>query len=301
MPSSASFRVGQIRLADGLQFEYAEQGPRGGPTVLMLHGITDSWRSFEPVLPLLPAHWHVVALSQRGHGGSDKAPRSYRTADFAADAAAFARQLDLAPMIVVGHSMGAANALRLALDAPELVQGLVLAGAFARFSDKMALRAFYRDEIVPLVDPVPPALARAFQMDTVAQPVAPGLIDAMVDESLRSPAPVWRAAFASLFDDHFSDELPHVDVPTLIAWGDADAFVPREDTAMLAAGIARSRVSVYAGTGHALHWEQPARFARELVAFAASLQRTAPGLKERLATVKSPRRSSTSMVEVSPP
>jgi non-heme chloroperoxidase len=134
MPTAPPFRLSHLRLHDGLQFEYAEQGPRGGPTVLMLHGITDSWRSFEPVLPLLPAHWHVVALSQRGHGGSDKTPRRYRTEDFAADAAAFARALDLAPMIVVGHSMGAANALRLALDAPELVQGLVLAGAFARFS-----------------------------------------------------------------------------------------------------------------------------------------------------------------------
>jgi non-heme chloroperoxidase len=275
MPTAPTSRLAHLRLRNGLQFEYAEQGPRGGPTVLMLHGITDSWRSFEPVLPLLPAHWHVVSLSQRGHGGSDKSARQYRTEDFAADAAAFARALDLAPMIVVGHSMGAANALRLALDAPELVQGLVLAGAFARFSDKDALRAFCREEIAPLIDPVPPALARAFQMDTVAQPVAPGLIDTMVDESLRAPAHVWRAAFAALFDDRFSDELAGLQAPTLIAWGDADAFVPREDTAALSAALARSRVSVYAGSGHALHWEQPARFARELVAFAASLRETA--------------------------
>lgn len=275
MPITPTFRVAQLRLRNGLQFEYAEQGPRAGPAVLLLHGITDSWRSFEPVLPLLPSHWHVVALSQRGHGGSDKSPRQYRTEDFAADAAAFARTLDMAPMIVVGHSMGAANALRLALDAPELVQGLVLAGAFARFGDKEALRAFCREEIAPLIDPVPPALARAFQLDTIAQPVAPGLIDAMVDESLRAPAHVWRAAFASLLDDHFSDELARVQAPTLIAWGDADAFVPAEDTAVLSVAIARSRVSVYAGSGHALHWEQPVRFARELVAFATRLRETA--------------------------
>jgi non-heme chloroperoxidase len=274
MPTAPPFRLSHLRLHDGLQFEYAEQGPRGGPTVLMLHGITDSWRSFEPVLPLLPAHWHVVALSQRGHGGSDKTPRRYRTEDFAADAAAFARALDLAPMIVVGHSMGAANALRLALDAPELVQGLVLAGAFARFSGEGALRDFYSEEIAPLVDPVPPALARAFQLDTLVQPVAPGLIDAMVDESLRAPAHVWRAAFAALFEDHFSSELQRIEAPTLLAWGDTDAFVPREDTAALSTAIAHSSVSVYAGTGHALHWEQPARFARELVAFAARLRET---------------------------
>lgn len=113
---------------------------------------------------------------------------------------------------------------------------------------------------------MPPALARAFQLDAIAQPVAPGLIDAVVDESLRAPAHVWRAAFSALFDDHFSDELARVQAPTLIAWGDADAFVPAEDTAALSAAIARSRVSAYAGSGHALHWEQPARDGRSPVA-----------------------------------
>lgn len=276
MTAAPSYRIQRIRLRTGLQLEVAEQGPRGGPSVLMLHGVTDSWRSFEPVLPLLPAHWHVVSLSQRGHGGSDKSPRVYRTRDFAADAAALARELDLGPTLVVGHSMGAANALRLALDAPELVRGLVLAGAFASYGDKPALRDFHRDEIAPLADPVPRALAQAFQLDTITGAVAPGLLDTMVDESLRAPAHVWRAAFAAMFDDHFSDELHRIELPTLIAWGEADAFVPAEDTARLARGIVRSIVSVYAGTGHALHWEQPARFAREVIAFAASLREQVP-------------------------
>ena len=75
-----------LRLPDGRRFEIVEQGGRGGTALLLLHGITDTWRSFEPVLPWLPDEWHVVALTQRGHGGSDAAA-SYRTRDFAADAA----------------------------------------------------------------------------------------------------------------------------------------------------------------------------------------------------------------------
>ena len=39
--------------------------------MLLLHGVSDSWRSFEPVLPHLPASLHAFALSQRGHGDSD--------------------------------------------------------------------------------------------------------------------------------------------------------------------------------------------------------------------------------------
>lgn len=65
-------------------------GGRSGTPVIALHGVTDSWRSFEPVLPCLPSELRVIALTQRGHGASDKPAGGYRTADFAADVAAIA-------------------------------------------------------------------------------------------------------------------------------------------------------------------------------------------------------------------
>jgi hypothetical protein len=40
-----------IRLRNGLHFEFSEQGRSGAQTLVLLHGITDSWRSFEPVFP----------------------------------------------------------------------------------------------------------------------------------------------------------------------------------------------------------------------------------------------------------
>lgn len=46
MSPHASTHVARLRLPDGLHLEYAEQGPRSGTTLLLLHGITDSWRSF---------------------------------------------------------------------------------------------------------------------------------------------------------------------------------------------------------------------------------------------------------------
>ena len=273
MKHAAPITLDRLALRNGLRLEYAERGPRGGPTLLLLHGITDSWRSFEPVLPWLPAHWHVIALSQRGHGGSDKPRSGYATRDFAADAAAFAQALDLPPLTVVGHSMGAANAMRLALDEPKRVRGLVAAGAFARFGDKTALIEFIERDIAPLADPVPRALAHAFQMDTLAQPVAPGLVETMVQESLRVPAHVWRESFAGLLRDDFSGELVRIAAPTLLVRGERDAFVPESDTQQLQRGIARSHLASYAGAGHAMHWEQPERFARDLVRFVESLPR----------------------------
>lgn len=278
LPRAPRLRVALQSLPGGPQLEFAEQGPPPGPgvtSVLMLHGITDSWRSFEPVMPHLPADWHVVSLTQRGHGGSDKTMPDYRTRDFAADAAAFLQARGMAPAVVVGHSMGAANAMRLAIDRPDLVRGLVAAGAFASFADKPQLVDFVRTTIATLGDEVPRELADEFQRETLFAATAPGLVETMVDECLRTPAAVWRAAFARLLDDDFSAQIGRIAVPTLLPWGDRDTFVPEADQLRMVRAIrtggSQAERAIYEGAGHAMHWEQPERFARDLVRFIARL------------------------------
>jgi non-heme chloroperoxidase len=259
-----------VRLPSGLTIECAEQGQRGGPALLMLHGITDTWRSFEPVLPWLPPEWHVISMTQRGHGGSSAAT-SLRTCDFAADAAAMVATLGLPPVVVVGHSMGAINALRMAIDHPSAVRGVVAAGALASFSDKPGFVDFVRSQMLTLGEQVPRELAESFQRDTVAGPLAPGLLETMVDECLRTPAATWRGAFAALLEDDFSAELHTIEAPVLLPWGDADAFSPESDQQRLERQLPQATRAVYAGVGHALHWEQPRRFAADLIRFSSRL------------------------------
>jgi pimeloyl-ACP methyl ester carboxylesterase len=47
-------------------------------------------------------------------------------------------------------------------------------------------------------------------------------------------------------------------------WGDQDAFCDRSDQDALLAAIPRARLSIYRGTGHCPHWEQPERAAAEV-------------------------------------
>lgn len=269
-------RPRRVRLASGLQLEVVEQGPLGGLPLLCLHGITDSWRSFEPLMAALPPDRHVIAVSLRGHGGSDRWPRSYTLREFADDVAGLMQALALPPALVMGHSMGSAVAMMLAAEHPQRVAALVAAGAFASFADKADLVDFYRDTVAPLSDPVPHALAHAFQLGTVAGPVAPGLIEAMTAESLRVPARVWRAAFAGLFEDPLAPRLAQVRASTLLLWGSADALVPRSDTEQLLRRLGDARLHELPGVGHAPHWEQPETVARLVQDFAAGLSRHAP-------------------------
>jgi pimeloyl-ACP methyl ester carboxylesterase len=223
------------------------------------------------VLTHLPASVRAFALTQRGHGDADRPAGGYRTRDFAADVATFLEAVGTGPAVVVGHSMGSTNALRFAIDYPELARGLVLLGAFATYQGNPGLVEFWESAVSRLSDPVDWAFARAFQESTLARPIPNDFLATAVRESLKLPARVWRAAFAGLFEDDFVADVSRVRAPTLLVWGDRDGLCPRADQDAFLTAIPGSRLTVYEGAGHAVHWEEPARFAADLVRFCQSV------------------------------
>lgn len=266
-----TLQLHQIQLPGRVRLEFAEQGTRGGLPVIALHGVTDSWRSFEPVLPLLPPELHVLALTQRGHGGSDKPAGGYQPADFAADIRAFMDAMAIERAVLLGHSMGSIHALRCAIDHPSRVAGLMLAGTMPWFGRPPEMQQFQREQIEPLTDPVPEAFAREFQLSTLARPIPGHWLDTFVAESLKVPAPVWRAAFAGFIGDDFSARLREIEVPTRIIWGRHDLFCPAAEQQTMLRLIRGSHLVEYADAGHAMHWEEPQRFAHDLVQFTQSV------------------------------
>jgi non-heme chloroperoxidase len=260
--------VKRIALPGRLTIDYVDHGDASGFPVIALHGITDSWRSFEPLLPHLPPTLRIFALNQRGHGGAEAPPSGYLPRDFADDIAAFADATGVSRAVVVGHSMGASNALRFAIDYPERVAGLVLLGAFASFQ-RPDLESFLLGEVQQLEDPIDVAFARDFQQSTLTQPVPPDFFETVMRECLKTPARVWRDSFAGLLRHDYLDQLGAVQAPTVLLWGRHDTYSLRDDQQKLLAGIAHCSLVEYADAGHALHWEEPARVAADLTAFAA--------------------------------
>lgn len=263
----------RVKLSTGVELPYVEQGDPAGVPVIFLDGYTDSWRSFEHVLPHLPNSIHAFALTQRGHGEADRPATGYQPRDFAADVTAFMDAFQLERAVIAGHSMGSTVAQRFGLDYPERTLGLVLIGSFATYRDNPGVVEFWDLAVSQLEDPIEPSFAREFQESTLAQPVPPAFFETVVQESLKVPARVWKAAFQGLLETDFSTELGKIKTPTLIIWGDQDAYCPRSDQEVLLAAIAESRMVVYHGTGHAVHWEEPAHFAADLVAFTENLVR----------------------------
>jgi non-heme chloroperoxidase len=270
--ATTTFVLSSVKLRNGVTLEYAEQGDRSGLPVVFLHGATDSWLSFGDVLPNLPPSLHAVALTQRGHGGSSRPEAGYRFADFSDDLEQFLDALRVPAALIVGHSMGSYVAQRFAIDHPERTLGLVLMGSFPRLRGNPVVRELWDSAVSELTDPVDPALAREFQESTLARPIAAASLDAFVRESLKVPARVWRATFGEFLEADFSSELGAITAPTLIVWGDRDAIFLRDDQMTLQDSIRGSRLVIYRGAGHAFHWEEPARFASDLVAFARTIR-----------------------------
>ena len=146
-PAPVPTGVGRMALGvSGRRFDLPHIGLYGieagnGPLVVCLHGITANAYVWLPVMEHLARTFRVLAIDQRGHGRSDK-PKGplYAAADYARDAAALIQHVDAGRAILLGHSLGARNALALAASIPDWIAA-VLAVDFTPFIEADAFNA----------------------------------------------------------------------------------------------------------------------------------------------------------------
>ena len=257
-------------LATGVTLDYVQQGDPTGLPVVLLPGLSDSWRSFEPMLAEFPAGLRVVAVSQRGHGQSSCPRSGYLPRDYAGDVISFLDALGIGRAVLVGHSSSCFTARLVAASHPQRTAGLVLIASPLALQGSPAATEM-STVLDALEDPVPAAFVREFARSTVGPSVSPSFLDAMVVESRRVPARVWRETFRGLLEHDDGGSLHRVVAPTLLVWGAADGLVSRDDQDVLAKALTSSRLLVYTATRHSPHWEHPARLAADVTAFVRGL------------------------------
>src|SRR3954451_9146949 len=95
-----------VRLGTGLTVSYVAEGDRVGVPVGLLHAWGGALGCFDPLVPLLPATIHAVAMDQRGHGAADTPADGYTLLDFAGDVVAFLDAVGLTSPVLLGSSSG---------------------------------------------------------------------------------------------------------------------------------------------------------------------------------------------------
>jgi len=259
----AKTSLSHVHLSNGITLHYATQGPQTGPAAVLLHGFTDSWFSFSRVLPLMPVEMRIVAPDLRGFGDSERPLLGYRLEDLADDVMRFLDALQIPKAVLVGHCMGSFVARKVYELAPDRVSRLVLVGAGPVMQTPVMSGLMLT--INWLTDPVDEAFVREFQMSCVHARVPQPFMEAIIANSRRVPARIWKAVMQGLLESEIN--LSHPDVRTLVLGGRQDTVFSAMEQMVLARQFPRGELHLIDGVGHTLHWEQPATFVNALIRF----------------------------------
>jgi rifampin ADP-ribosylating transferase len=260
--------VRQVRLATGVTLSCTSTGLSSATPILLLHAWGESRRSFDRLLPLLPAAVHAIAIDQRGHGDAEKPPVGYTLDSLAEDVEAFMNAVGISSAVLLGSSSGGYVAQQVTIRSPQRVAGLVLVGSPRTLQG----RPSFADEVEQLTDPVDAAWVRkSLTWFPQCRAVPQWYIDDRVRDGVRIPAHVWRETLDGLIDARPPTDAATITAPTLILWGDRDELLTRDHAESLAAAIPHSRLVVYEHTGHLVLWEQPEQLASEVGSFVARL------------------------------
>jgi pimeloyl-ACP methyl ester carboxylesterase len=119
--------TGRFIEANGARLHVRETGPEGAPRILLVHGAgSNLLELWTPLADAFTPQHRVIAYDRPGMGYSGRTRGAHKLAAQARAAASVLEATGAGPAVVVGHSLGAAVSLRLAMDFPHLVRGLVL-------------------------------------------------------------------------------------------------------------------------------------------------------------------------------
>lgn len=243
---------------------------KGVPLVL-LHPIGLDHSFWRGVIAALDGSFDICAFDLTGHGGSAACMDGVTIEDLAADLAATMRADGLGSAIVVGCSLGGMVAQALAIAAPDLAQGLVLANTnfIQTEAGRTAMRARADEARKGMAQIAPGTLDRWFTPDVVAantQGVAHIRRVLLASDAL-SHARCWEA----IGDLDLAAGLPAITVPALVVAGGDDRSIPLEKSRALAEALPQGALHVIAGAGHLTPFERPGEFADLVKAFAEKI------------------------------
>lgn len=236
-------------------YEFYKQGAEG-PILLLIHGAGNNYLSWPPQLRRL-AGARVYALDLPGHGQSaplrSKEGSDVTVATYAAVINGMIHQLALAPVVLVGHSMGAAIALRCALqwqnDRRLAPMALVLVGAGATLPVNQRIFEGLQQDFAGITAKLVawmygPTISEKHQLRAV-------------EELRKNSAQQLIADFQACNRYDVRDQLPQLTLPTLIICGEYDKMTPVAASQLLAQRITKSELHIVPDSGHMVMLERP--------------------------------------------
>lgn len=262
--------MGVVRV-EGARLYYQATG-RGRP-LLLLHGLGSSGRDWEFQVPAFARHRHCIVPDLRGHGASERSG-SYSVERFAADGWALLDQLGVGELDVLGHSMGGAVAMQMALDRPGRIGRLALSNTLPSFLiDTLAKRWLLWTRLVLMEWLGPRRLSELLTRRLYPRPDQAALRAKVARRNARGDKHVYLETVRALTRWSVAGRLGELTLPVLVLSAEFDYFLRRETDAFVAA-LPQGRLVHFPGTRHGLPLELPEAFNRAVLEFLAAPPRT---------------------------
>ena len=253
-----------------------ETGEEHRQTVVLIHGLgVSGLRDWLKVVPALEQRYHVIALDLPGFGLSAKPDGRYSPTNYAKVIEWLVKKYAHGKVVVVGHSMGGAVALRYAADFPASVEKLVLVDA----AGILEQTAFVKHSVALPINPdyIPPALTRksAQLNDFVSYWVEKISAVPDVTEVVSASDMLWSYTFSgqtnanaalALVKEDFTAAIRKLPHETIIIWGRLDRIAPLRTGEMLAGRLANASLFIMENSKHVPMNSHPEEFNRLLQA-----------------------------------
>ncbi|RMG11671.1 MAG: alpha/beta fold hydrolase [Deltaproteobacteria bacterium] len=254
----------------GAWLRFRDTGPRDGARlpVILLHGYGSRLETWQAIQDALSSERRVVSFDLRGFGHSERPPGPYGPEVHARDTLALMDALGIERAVLFGHSYGGGVALRIAVEAPERVAGLLLVSAFALESQ---LPPAFRWAKQPGLGEL---LFSAFYQELPGEKYLLAFHDRRrfvtlerieeIKTMMKLPGSAY-AALQTVRGMHYADveeAYSQLDLPIRIVWGKEDRVLPVAQGEALAAHLDAPLV-VLPACGHVPPWERPKALLRE--------------------------------------
>ena len=234
-----------------------------GLPLVFVHGSTASHRTWDLQRQLSKTH-RIILLDLPGHDQSDPLNEPVTVKLLADHVAAFVKNLGTGPAVLVGHSLGGAVCLQLAIDHPALVRALVLVGTGAKLGVFPAILESLKTDFRASIDLAIGAMA-------FASTARPQIIERSKRESLKCRPEVAYADFVACNTFDVRERVSDITAPTLVLVGTEDRLTPVKWSQFLNDKIVGSYLRVIANAGHMVMLEQPEEVNRAILTFLAGL------------------------------
>jgi len=236
-----------------------------GSPLLILHGLFGSARNWGGIARRLAGHHKVHLLDARNHGASPWAA-TMTYPEMAEDVAGYIEAEGIAPVNVIGHSMGGKTAMVLALTRPTLVRRLIVVD-IAPVSYRHGAQEPYADYITAMKALDVDHITRRSEAETILMPAIPdAAMRSFIVQNLESQQDRyrWRINLDGIAANlqnltGFPEIDGQFDGPTTIIAGELSNYVRPRDEAEIRRRFPQARIEVIEGAGHWPHADQPDR------------------------------------------